>query len=109
MAHSSHCNVRQEGELRIESKLSLITEDESRRWSNAAPILFGSLEDVREFPDAYLSNPIPPPAMKLIEDLAVFWSQPASRKQAIWNELFQLSQPAQERLAAGFELIARKK
>ena len=30
------------------------------------------------------------------------------RKDASWNEFFQLSQPAQERLAAGFELIARK-
>ena len=44
-----------------------------------------------------------------LKDLAVFWSQPASRKDVIWNEFFQLSQPTQERLAAGFELIARKK
>jgi hypothetical protein len=43
-----------------------------------------------------------------LKDLAVFWSQPASRKDAIWNEFFQVSQAAQERLAAGFELIARK-
>ena len=43
-----------------------------------------------------------------LRDVAVFWNQPASRKDATWKEFFRLSQTAQERLAAGFELIARK-
>ena len=37
-----------------------------------------------------------------------FWNWPASRKDPIWKDFFQLSQAIQERLAAGFELIARK-
>ena len=37
-----------------------------------------------------------------------FWNRPASRKDPIWKDFFQLSQATQERLAAGFELIARK-
>ncbi len=44
-----------------------------------------------------------------LKDLAMFWSEPTSRNNAIWKEFFLLSQPAQERLAAGFELIARKR
>jgi hypothetical protein len=43
-----------------------------------------------------------------LRDVAGFWNHPVSRKDASWNKFFQLSQPAQERLAAGFELIARK-
>jgi hypothetical protein len=43
-----------------------------------------------------------------LKDLTVFWNRPASRKDPIWKDFFQLSQATQERLAAGFELIARK-
>ena len=56
--------------LRIESDQSLVTEDGSHRWPlrYGRPIFFGSLEDVREFPDTHLSNPIPAPALKLIAE-----------------------------------------
>jgi len=43
-----------------------------------------------------------------LRDLAAFWQRPETRTEDRWIELRQLSQGAQERLAAGFEFIGRK-
>jgi hypothetical protein len=58
------------GKLRIESEQALVAVPGSRRWpvKNGRPIFFGSAEEVREFPDSRLSNPMPAAAMKLIKE-----------------------------------------
>lgn len=44
-----------------------------------------------------------------LNDLAQFWRHPEYRNASTWEELRQLSQAAQERLAAGFEFIGKKR
>jgi len=43
-----------------------------------------------------------------LKTIASFWNQPECRDDARWSDLRQLSQSAQERLAAGFEFVGRK-
>jgi ubiquinone/menaquinone biosynthesis C-methylase UbiE/glycosyltransferase involved in cell wall biosynthesis len=56
--------------LRLVSDECLETEDGSRRWpvKDWHPVFFGDVTETRVFPDAHLSNPVPPKALELVEN-----------------------------------------
>ena len=58
---------------------------------------------------AQVAVPLPfTPVPLTLQGLAEFWRNPPARTGAVWDTFGKLSQRAQSRLAAGFQLVGRK-